>query len=143
MGGLVQLGVGKSHAINDAVTGVTGAAVLISDPWFYALAIPAFLINGISKGGFASSAGNPSVPMLALLIPAPQAAAIALPGLCAMDLPGLRQIWGRWNAREMRVLIPGGLLGILVGGFAFGAIGDRETKLLVGLVSLAFLVRAA
>jgi uncharacterized protein len=28
------------------------------DPWFYILAIPAVLLTGISKGGFASGAGN-------------------------------------------------------------------------------------
>ncbi|MBE9603684.1 sulfite exporter TauE/SafE family protein [Acetobacteraceae bacterium H6797] len=115
---------------------------IISDPWFYALAIPAFLVNGISKGGFASSAGNPSVPLLALLIPAPQAAAISLPVLCAMDLTGLRRVWGRWSAREMRALIPGALLGILLGAFAFSHIGDAETKLMVGLISVVFVCRA-
>lgn len=115
---------------------------IISDPWFYALAIPAFLINGISKGGFASSAGNPSVPLLALVIPAPQAAAISLPVLCAMDLTGLRRVWGKWSAREMRALIPGALLGILLGTLAFGFISDAQTKLMVGLISLIFVGRA-
>ena len=55
---------------------------LITDPWFYALAVPAFLLTGISKGGFASGAGNVAVPLMSLVIPAPQAAGIALPVLC-------------------------------------------------------------
>lgn len=139
------MGEAETRAIHEGATGVTRPPriVLISDPWFYALAIPAFLINGISKGGFASAAGNPSVPLLSLMIPAPQAAAISLPVLCAMDLTGLRRVWGRWSQREMRVLIPGALLGILLGGFTFGSVGDRETKLMVGLISLIFLARAA
>jgi len=115
---------------------------LITDPLFYALAVPAVLITGISKGGFASGGGNLSVPAMALLIPAPQAAAISLPVLCAMDLAGLRAWWGRWSLREMRAIIPGGLLGILLGSFAFGMMDDRATKLMVGLIALAFLARS-
>ncbi|WP_241665565.1 sulfite exporter TauE/SafE family protein [Teichococcus oryzae] len=115
---------------------------LITDPWFYALAVPALLITGISKGGFASGGGNLSVPAMALLIPAPQAAAIALPILCAMDIAGLRAWWGRWNRREMRVILPGGLFGILIGAFAFGVMTDQAIKLMVGGIALAFLARS-
>ncbi|MFZ6761161.1 sulfite exporter TauE/SafE family protein [Roseomonas sp. KE0001] len=116
--------------------------LLVTDPWFYALAVPALLITGISKGGFASGGGNLSVPAMALLIPAPQAAAISLPVLCAMDLAGLRAWWGRWSWREMRAIIPGGLLGILLGTLAFGAMSDRHVKLMVGVISLVFLARS-
>ena len=114
---------------------------LITDPWFYALAIPALLITGISKGGFASGGGNLAVPAMALLIPPAQAAAITLPVLCAMDLAGLRAWWGRWNAREMRVILPGGLLGILAGAFAFGLMSNNAVKLMVGAISLIFIAR--
>lgn len=115
--------------------------LLITDPWFYALAVPALLVTGISKGGFASGGGNLSVPAMALLLPAPQAAAISLPVLCAMDIAGLRAWWGRWSRREMLAIIPGGLLGILLGSLAFGAMSDRMTKLMVGVIALAFLAR--
>jgi uncharacterized membrane protein YfcA len=113
----------------------------ITDPWFYVLAVPALLITGISKGGFASGGGNLAVPAMALLVPAPQAAAITLPVLCAMDLAGLRAWWGRWSGREMRAILPGGLAGILLGAFAFGLMGDRGIKLMVGLISLIFIAR--
>jgi len=116
---------------------------LIIDPFFYAVAIPAFLLTAISKGGFASGGGNLTVPLVALAIPAPQAAAIALPLLCAMDLSGLRAWWGRWSLREMRVLIPGGAIGIALGATAFGYMDDRAIKAMVGLVTLGFLARAA
>jgi len=117
------------------------ALALITDPWFYALAIPAVLITAISKGGFAAGAGNLLVPMMALSVPAPVAAGIALPLLCAMDVSGLRAWWGKWDAREMRVLIPGALLGILIGGLVFTLMSDRAIKALVGITTLAFLAR--
>jgi uncharacterized membrane protein YfcA len=115
---------------------------LITDPLFYALAIPGFLINGISKGGFASGAGNVSVPLMATVIPAPQAAGIALPVLCVMDVAGLKAWWGLWSAREMRAILPGGLLGIALGAFAFGLIPLHGISLLLGLVTLGFLARS-
>lgn len=115
---------------------------IITDPLFWALAIPAFLMSGISKGGFASGGGNLAVPLMALTIPAPQAAGIALPLLCAMDIAGLRAWWGKWSRRELLSILPGGLLGIALGTAAFGMLGDREIKLMVGVIALAFLARS-
>ncbi len=113
----------------------------LTDPWFYILAIPAVLITGISKGGFAGGAGNMMVPMMALAVPAPVAAGIALPLLCAMDVSGLRAWWGKWDKREMRVLVPGGLLGILLGGVTFTLFSDQVIKAMVGVTTLLFLAR--
>jgi len=117
------------------------ALAFVTDPWFYALAIPAVLVTGISKGGFASGAGNLLVPMMALTVPAPVAAGIALPLLCAMDVSGLRAWWGRWDKREMRVLVPGALAGILLGSLAFGFMSDRAILAMVGITTLLFLAR--
>ncbi len=114
---------------------------IIADPWFWALAIPAVLLSGISKGGFASGAGNVAVPFMALVIPAPQAAAIALPVLCAMDIAGLRAWWGKWSMAELRAILPGGLAGVAIGALLFGVLEDRHVKLMVGVIALAFLAR--
>lgn len=115
---------------------------IITDPLFWALAIPAFLMSGISKGGFASGAGNLAVPLTALAIPAPQAAGIALPVLCAMDIAGLRAWWGKWSGRELRAILPGGLAGIGLGTAVFGLMSDAAVKLMVGLIALVFLARS-
>lgn len=63
---------------------------MIADPLFYAVAIPAVLLTGISKGGFGSALGGIGVPLMALAISPVQAAAILLPVLCFMDLVGVR-----------------------------------------------------
>ena len=47
------------------------------DPAFFAVAIPAVVIAGLSKGGFGASAGFASTPLLALVMPPAQAAALA------------------------------------------------------------------
>lgn len=113
----------------------------VTEPWFYVLAIPAVLVTGISKGGFASGAGNLLVPLMALTVPAPVAAGIALPLLCAMDVSGVRAWWGKWDKREMRVLVPGALVGILAASLAFSLFSDRAIKAMVGLTTLLFLAR--
>ena len=115
---------------------------IITEPLFWALAIPAVLLSGISKGGFASGAGNVAVPFMALVIPAPQAAGIALPVLCAMDIAGLRAWWRKWSPRELWAVLPGGLLGIALGTAVFGLMSDSHVKLMVGLIALVFLARS-
>ena len=40
--------------------------MMLSDPWFYLLAIPAVLIYGIGKGGLGGALGILAVPMMAL-----------------------------------------------------------------------------
>ncbi|MCS6892259.1 MAG: sulfite exporter TauE/SafE family protein [Rhodovarius sp.] len=112
---------------------------LPTDPLFYALAVPAVLISAIAKGGFAGASGNVLVPLMALAIPAPQAAAIGLLLLCAMDLSGLRAWWGQWDRREMRVLIPGGLCGVVLGALLFGLLSPRAIMGLIGVITLCFL----
>ncbi len=57
---------------------------VITDPLFYLLAIPAITILGLGKGGF-SGVGMISTPLIALVIPPLQAAAIVQPILIVQD----------------------------------------------------------
>ena len=57
---------------------------VITDPWFYLLAIPAVTVLGLGKGGFAGL-GMIATPMLALIMPPLQGAAILLPLLIIQD----------------------------------------------------------
>ena len=59
---------------------------IISDPLFYALAIPAVVALGLSKGGFAG-AGQMATPMLALVMP-PLEAAATTAGLASAENRG-------------------------------------------------------
>jgi len=62
---------------------------MITDPWFFAVAIPAILITGLSKGGFLGGIGGLAVPLMSLVISPVQAAGIMLPILIAMDWIGV------------------------------------------------------
>jgi len=85
--------------------------MLIADPLFHAVGVPAVLLTGISKGGF----GGVGVPLMALAIPPVQAATILLPVLCLMDLVGLGAYFGKWEKPTLRIVLPGALLGIVAG----------------------------
>ncbi|MFY7855010.1 MAG: hypothetical protein ACOVQT_02625, partial [Rubrivivax sp.] len=62
---------------------------VISDPAFYAVAVPAVLLLGLAKSGFGAGFGALATPLMALAVPVPQAAAIMLPLLLVMDAMGL------------------------------------------------------
>src|SRR4051812_22268055 len=84
---------------------------LIADPLFYLVAVPAVMFLGLSKGGF-SGIGMVSTPMLALILPPLEAAAILLPIILIQDATSVwvyRRVWDPWN---LKVMIPGCVLGI-------------------------------
>jgi uncharacterized membrane protein YfcA len=111
---------------------------LITDPLFYAAAIPAVLLFGISKGGFGGGLGTAAVPLMALVVSPLQAAAILLPILCLMDLVALWKFRGKWVWPELRVLLPASLLGILIGTLLFEYMSPFVVKLIVGVVAITF-----
>jgi uncharacterized membrane protein YfcA len=79
---------------------------------------------------------------MSLVIPAPQAAGIALPVLCAMDLSALRAWWGRWDRAELARTLPGAMVGIAAGTLVFGLLSDAMVKLMIGAMTLAFIARS-
>ena len=111
---------------------------MITDPWFYAVAVPAVLLYGISKGGFGGGLGIIAVPLMALVISPVQAAAILLPVLCAMDIVALWKFRGKWIWSELRILLPASLLGILIGTLLFGYMSTSVVRLIVGVVAVSF-----
>lgn len=111
---------------------------MITDPWFYAAAVPAVLLAAISKGGFGGGLAMLGVPLLSLLIPAPQAAAIMLPILCLMDLVGVWAYRKTWHRQNLWIMAAGALLGIAVGTIAFHAFSEAGIRLLIGGIAVSF-----
>lgn len=111
---------------------------MITDPWFYAAAVPAVLMFGISKGGFGGGLGVIAVPLMALTIPPLQAAAILLPILCVMDLFALRRFRGEWVWPELAILVPASLIGIAIGTLLFSYMSTAVVRLIVGGVAVSF-----
>lgn len=114
---------------------------LIADPVFYAVAIPALLLTGLAKSGFLSGFGALAVPLMALAVPVPQAAAVMLPLLLVMDAVGLHQLWRHRDGALLRLLLPAGLIGVGVGTLLFGVLPGKTVSAVVGALTLLFLAQ--
>ncbi|TGD74712.1 sulfite exporter TauE/SafE family protein [Mangrovimicrobium sediminis] len=111
---------------------------MLTDPSFYLVSIPAVLLYGIAKGGFGGAMSMLSVPMMALVMPPTQAAAIILPILVVMDGFAVHTYWGHYDRRALRLLLPGAIVGVGIGYLAAGVTHDAFMRVLIGAISLAF-----
>jgi uncharacterized membrane protein YfcA len=114
---------------------------LITDAAFYATAIPAAVLIGLSKSGFGAGLGSLAVPLIALAIPVPQAAAVLLPVLALCDVLSVAAFRRDLNRDLLRLLIPYGLLGTLIGTLLFRWLDARTVATVVGVCTLLFLAQ--
>jgi uncharacterized protein len=111
------------------------------DPWFYAVAIPAVVLYGLSKGGF-SGVGLVSMPMLALVMPPVQAAALMLPVLLVQDAVSVYAFRKDWDATTLRMMLPGAMTGIVLGALTAAFVSADMIRLAVGLLAIGFCLQA-
>jgi uncharacterized membrane protein YfcA len=112
---------------------------IIADPIFYAFAIPAVFTLGISKGGF-SGVGMIAAPLLAMIVPPLQGAAILLPLLITQDIISVwvyRRDWDAWN---LKVLVPGGVIGTGIAWALAAHVSDAAVRLAIGVIGVAFVL---
>jgi len=105
---------------------------------FYAAATFGILLTGVFKGGFGGGPGGIAVALMSMFVAPADAAGIVLPILCAMDIFGLLAYRNNWSRHHVRVLIPGALLGIVLGALAFGVVPVEWVRLLIGLIAVTF-----
>lgn len=104
---------------------------------FYQVAIPAVLLLGISKGGF-TGVGMAAMPIMALAVSPVEAASILLPILVVQDAVGLLAYRQSWDARNLAILLPGAVLGVLLGYLTATLVSEAAIKLVLGFVSITF-----
>ncbi|MBT9505443.1 sulfite exporter TauE/SafE family protein [Rhodoferax sp.] len=114
---------------------------LITDPYFYAVTIPAVLLLGVSKSGFGAGFGSLAVPMMALAVSVPQAAAILMPVLLVMDILGMAAFRKDFDLKLLKFLIPFGLVGIVIGALLFKLLDPHTVAGIVGVFTLVFLAQ--
>lgn len=112
---------------------------IITDPLFYAFAVPAVVILGLSKGGFAG-VGTAATPLLALYLPALEAAALLLPVLIIQDIISVYVYRRQWDASNLKSLLPGAVLGMGLGWLIAAYTSDNAIRLTVGVIGLAFVL---
>ena len=114
---------------------------IITDPYFYFVAVPAVLLLGISKSGFGAGFGSLAVPLMALAVTVPQAAAILMPVLLVMDLLGMAAFRKNVDRQLLKFLLPWGLVGVVIGTLLFRALDARLVAGIVGGFTLVFLAQ--
>ena len=96
---------------------------------------------GISKSGFGAGFGSLAVPLMALAVTVPQAAAILMPVLLLVDLLGLAAFRRNFDRALLKFLIPFGLIGTAVGAFLFTVLNAHVVAGIVGGCTLLFLAQ--
>lgn len=110
------------------------------DPFFWTIAVLAVFIVALSKSGLLGSLGMVAVPLLTLVMPARDAAGMMLPLLLVMDAIA---IWTYrrdcdWNI--IRIMVPGAMVGTLVGWGLWTIVSDAMVLLFVGVITLLFVL---
>ena len=108
-------------------------------PFFFAVAVPAVLFAGISKGGFGSGAAFASSAILALVLEPGQALGVMLPLLMLIDAATLGPFWKRWSVPDAKLLILGGIPGVALGAALYQLAEPDVFRVLIGAIALAFI----
>lgn len=112
---------------------------IITDPFFYVVAIPAVIFLGLSKGGF-SGVGIAATPLLALYLPPLEAAALLLPVLITQDLISIYVYRREWDASNLKIMLPGAVAGMTLAWLLASYISDNAVRITVGLIGLIFVI---
>lgn len=108
---------------------------------FFAAAIPAVLLVGLSKGGLGGAFALMGVPLLALVVDPLQAAAIFLPILIVMDIVAL-WAWRNYNDRKtLLMILPGGIFGIALGWATSAMVPPDVLRFLIAVTTIIFASR--
>ena len=109
------------------------------EPLFWIVAAISVTLLGLAKGGF-TGVGMVATPLLALIIPPLQAVAIMLPILLLQDVISVIAYRKSWDAWNLKVLIPGGLIGVAVAGMLAAYVPDAAVRLAVGVIGVTFVL---
>lgn len=101
------------------------------------LLLLASLFVGLSKGGL-PGVGMLSVPLLALMISPVVAAVLLLPIYILSDIVGIWLYRREYSAQNLKVLIPAGVMGVIVGWSTASMVSDQMISLMIGLLGIGF-----
>jgi uncharacterized membrane protein YfcA len=112
------------------------------DAWFWTIAVLTVLIVALSKSGLLGSVGLIGVPLLSQVMPARDAAGMLLPLLLVMDVIAVWTYRRDVNWHILRIMVPGALVGTLIGWALWSVVTDAMVTLFVGVITLLFVADA-
>ncbi len=106
----------------------------------YAIGAFAALFAGVSKGGFGSGAAFASAAILALVMPPGMALGIMLPLLMLIDASTLRPYWRKWSWPDAKLLVLGGIPGVVLGALLYTVAPADVFRFLIGSIAVLFVL---
>jgi uncharacterized membrane protein YfcA len=110
---------------------------MLTDPYFYLVAVPAVILMGLAKGGFAG-VGAMAMPLLALVISPVQGAAILLPVLLVQDAIGVWAFRRDLDRSILALMLPSAAIGIALGYLLAAEVSATGVLAALGIISIAF-----
>jgi len=103
------------------------------------------LFIGLSKAGFGGGLGMLTTPLCVLSFsaggqPPSFAIGVLLPLLCAGDAFSLYYYWGKWERKNLEYLLPGVVVGVVIGARLIGLFSARQLNGVIGALAVAFVV---
>jgi hypothetical protein len=100
----------------------------------------AVLFIGVAKAGFGGGLGMLVTPLCVLAFGPKMAIGVLLPLLCAGDLFSLFHYWKKWRAENLKYLLPGVVVGVVIGVQLVGRFSPRQLNIAIGLIAVLFVV---
>lgn len=104
---------------------------------YLVLASFAAVLIGMSKGGL-PLVGMLSVPVLSLVMSPVKAAVLLLPLFVISDAVGVWLYRKNYSWVNLKILVPAGIAGVLIGWMTAAMISELTIKFLIGLVGVSF-----
>ena len=115
---------------------------MITDWHFYLAAVPAVMLLGMGKGGFAG-VGGLALPLMCLVISPVQAVAIQLPILIAQDVVSIWAYRRDLDKTNLLYCLPGTMIGIVIGLVMATSVTPSAVQLMVGFIAASFVLMGA
>lgn len=96
----------------------------------------AALYVGLVKGGLGPVPGALLVPLLSTQMPVSEAVALTLPLLLVGDWFALPVYWRKWDSRAVRLTVPAGIAGVLIGVVLLSVLPDLALRRVLGAIAL-------
>ena len=112
----------------------------MSDVTTQLLAGLAVLFIGLSKAGFGGGLGMLTTPLCVMAFNPKTAIGVLLPLLCAGDVFSLWHYWGKWDRRNLNFLLPGVVVGVLIGVQLIGVLSKSQLNFAIGVMAVSFVV---
>ena len=113
----------------------------LADPSFALLlgaSVLAALVVGFLKTSLGGGIGLVLTPTLTLVLPAPTALALLAALLLLSDPLAVRLYWRTWDARQLRLLLPSSLVGVVAGMWVLSLLSPVGMRRTIGVAAIVF-----